>query len=193
MPNVQSVAVFCGAQSGADPACRQAALAFGAALAASGMRLIYGGGRVGLMGAVADGALAAGGVVIGVIPDFLMRLEVAHDGVAEMIVTDSMHTRKRRMFDLADAFVTLPGGIGTFDETIEAITWRQLKLHDKPILIVDVGGSAAALVAMITSAVAAGFARTGLLDMFEVIDGVDAAIERLRQITPAPGGESARL
>jgi uncharacterized protein (TIGR00730 family) len=157
------------------------------------MSLVFGGGRIGLMGAIADAALAAGGRVIGVIPKFLTEWEVAHEGVADMTVTDSMHTRKRRMFDIADAFVTLPGGLGTMDETIEIITWRQLKLHDKPILFCDVKGSAGALVAAIEDAIAHGFAKPEVRRLYEVVDGVPATLRRLACVTGAPGGESARL
>ncbi len=193
MSDVHTVAVFCGAQSGHDPVFHAAATALGRAIAQAGMRLVYGGGRVGLMGAVADGALAGRGEVIGVIPEFLTRWEVAHDGVSEMIITDSMHTRKRRMFELSDAFVSLPGGLGTLDETIEIITWRQLKLHDKPILICDVAGSAAPLLAAIEAAIAAGFAQAGVQELFERTDGVAATIERLGHLRAANGGTAGRL
>ena len=193
MTDVHSVCVFCGASPGTNPAYMAAADAFGRALARAGMRLIYGGGRVGMMGAVADGALAEGGTVIGIIPEFLRRLEVAHDGVAEMVITDSMHTRKRRMFDLADAFVSLPGGLGTFDETIEIITWRQLRLHDKPILLCDIAGAFAPLVATIEAAIAQGFARSEARGLFEVVQGVDATIERVRHLATARGGASSLL
>ena len=193
MPEIKTVAVFCGAQTGNDPAYRAAAEALGHGLADAGIRLIFGGGRVGLMGAVADAALARGGRVEGVIPEFLTQWEVAHEGVAEMTVTDSMHTRKRRMFDLSDAFVTLPGGLGTFDETIEIITWRQLKLHDKPILLCDVKGTAAPFRALIEQAIERGFARPEVRDLFEVLDGVPAVLRRLAVLHGRPGGASARL
>ena len=124
----------------------------------AGIRLVYGGGRIGLMGVMADAALAAGGTVLGVIPEFLTRREVAHEGITELVVTASMHSRKQRMFEAADAFVSLPGGLGTLDETIEIITWRQLGLHAKPILICDVAGSAAPFLATIEAAIAADFA-----------------------------------
>ena len=127
----------------------------------AGIRLVYGGGRIGLMGVMADAALAAGGTVTGVIPEFLTRREVAHAGITELIVTDSMHSRKQRMFEAADAFISLPGGLGTLDETIEIITWRQLGLHAKPILICDVAGSAAPFLATIEAAIAADFADPG--------------------------------
>jgi uncharacterized protein (TIGR00730 family) len=193
MAEIKTVAVFCGAQAGDDPAYRAAAEALGRGLAQAGMTLVFGGGRIGLMGAVADAALAAGGRVVGVIPEFLTLWEVAHEGVADMTVTDSMHSRKRRMFDLSDAFVTLPGGLGTFDETIEIITWRQLKLHDKPILLCDVKGSSGALVATIEDAIARGFARSDVRRLYEVVEGVPAVLDRLAAVTGAPGGASALL
>jgi uncharacterized protein (TIGR00730 family) len=193
MADVHSVAVFCGSQAGNAPVFRTAAAAFGRALAQAGMRLIYGGGRVGLMGAVADAALGAGGTVIGVIPEFLTRWEVAHEGVAELIVTDSMHSRKRRMFELADVFVSFPGGLGTLDETIEIITWRQLKLHDKPILICDIAGSAGPLMAMVDATIAAGFARSDARQLFELVSGVTATMDRLRHLATIRGGATALL
>jgi uncharacterized protein (TIGR00730 family) len=193
MPDVHSVAVFCGSQAGNAPVFRTAAAEFGRALAEAGMRLIYGGGRVGLMGGLADAALGAGGTVIGVIPEFLTRWEVAHEGVAELIVTDSMHSRKRRMFELADVFVSFPGGLGTLDETIEIITWRQLKLHDKPILICDIAGSAGPLMAMVEAAIIAGFARSDARQLFELVSGVSATMERLRHLATIRGGATALL
>lgn len=193
MADIHTVAVFCGSASGTNPAHREAALEFGRGLAEAGMRLVYGGGRIGLMGAVAEGAIAAGGTVVGVIPDFLMRREVANEDIADLEVTDSMHTRKRRMFDLADAFVTLPGGLGTFDETFEILTWRQLQLHDKPILICDVAGSAAALVGVIEAAITGGFARSDVRGLYEVTQGVAATLARLRQLATVKGGASALL
>jgi uncharacterized protein (TIGR00730 family) len=130
---------------------------------------------------------------VGVIPEFLTRWEVAHNELSEQIVTDSMHSRKRRIFELSDAFVSLPGGLGTFDETIEIITWRQLKLHDKPILVCDVAGSAAPLMAAIEAAIATGFARADTRALFERTDGIQATIARLRQLRAAHGGAAALL
>ena len=193
MPDIQSVAVFCGSRPGKDPACRRAAEALGDGLARAGKTLIYGGGRVGLMGAVADAALKAGGHVIGVIPSFLTRTEVAHPGVSELIVTETMHTRKTRMFELADAFVSMPGGLGTFDETIEIITWRQLGLHDKPLLICDVAGSAGPLLAMLESAIASGFAEPDIRKLYKKVDGVAALIGKLGRMTMAGPGEAALI
>ena len=193
MQGIHSVAVFCGSKSGTDPAFAAGAQALGHGLATSGMRLVYGGGRVGLMGAVADAALAAGGEVLGVIPQFLTRLELAHTGLATLTVTDSMHSRKQLMFAEADAFVALPGGLGTMDETVEIITWRQLGLHDKPILLCDIAGSAAPLLAAIEAAIDRGFATARTRELFEVTDGVAPLLERLRVLPLGGAAPEARL
>jgi hypothetical protein len=187
-----SVAVFCGSSFGTDPAFRAAAEALGAGLARAGFRLVYGGGRVGLMGVMADAALAAGGEVLGVLPDFLRTAELAHDGLTRLEVTDSMHTRKRRMFELSDAFVSFPGGIGTLEETIEILTWRQLGLHARPILICDIAGAAAPLLGAIEGTIARGFATEALRTCYEVAEGVPALLARLAGLRHAPqaaGGE----
>ncbi len=180
MPSIRSVAVFCGASTGNAAHFTEAARALGHGIALAGMRLIYGGGRVGLMGEVADAAVQAGGTVIGVIPDFLTRREVAHDDISELIVTPDMHTRKRRMFELSDAFISFAGGLGTLDETFEILTWRQLKLHDKPVLICDVHGAAGPLLATIEGAIAMGFARPDIRALYDVRRGVPAALDWLR-------------
>ena len=191
MPAIRSVAVFCGAHAGSLPAYRQAAETLGRGLADAGIRLVFGGGRVGLMGALADAALAAGGEVVGVIPEFLTRLEVAHQRVDRLVISDSMHARKQRMYELSDAFVMLPGGIGTYDETIEVITWRQLRLHDKPILLCDVAGSAEPLLAALEGAIERGFAAPQTRRLYEVVAGVEAVLERLSELAAAPGGAAA--
>lgn len=193
MSAIHSVAVFCGSQSGSDPAFAASARDFGKGLATCGMRLVYGGGRVGLMGAVADAALEAGGEVLGVIPEFLARREVAHTGVTGLVTTDSMHSRKQLMFREADAFVSLPGGLGTLDETIEIITWRQLGLHDKPILLCDIAGSAAPLLAAIESAISLGFASAHARNLFEVIVGVEPLLQKLCTLPRAAAVPSDRL
>jgi hypothetical protein len=131
--------------------------------------------------------------VTGVIPEFLTRREVAHSGISELIVTDSMHSRKQRMFELSDAFVSLPGGLGTLDETIEIITWRQLGLHDKPVLICDVEGSARPLLAAIEAAIANGFAAPSARQLIEVMPGVPATLERLIGADVGVNGEVSRL
>ncbi len=193
MPEIGTVAVFCGAQPGNDPVYREAARALGRGLARAGITLVFGGGSIGLMGAVADAVLRGGGKAVGVIPDFLERREVAYSASSELVVTDSMHTRKRRMFDQADAFVSLPGGLGTLDETIEIITWRQLGLHDKPILLCDVAGSTAPLLGAIEAAIVSGFAQPEVRRLYEVTDGVDPLLERLESLTAQPAAASARL
>ena len=193
MSDVHTVAVFCGSRFGDNLAWRQSASDFGRGLARAGMRLVYGGGRIGLMGALADAALAAGGTVIGIIPEFLQRREVAHEGVSETILTDSMHTRKRRMFELADAFVCLPGGLGTFDETFEILTWRQLELHDKPIVLCNVDGAYTPLIAMIDASITQGFTPSSARQLFEVTDSVPETLARLSQLATARGGAAALL
>lgn len=192
MTAINSLAVFCGSRVGINPAYAEAGRVLGIGLARAGIRLVFGGGRIGIMGVVADAVLAAGGEVLGVIPEFLTQWEVAHDRVTELVVTDSMHTRKQRMYEEADAFLIMPGGLGTFDETLEIITWRQLRLHDKPIFLCDVAGSVAPLVAAIDHAIAQGFATPASRDLFEVIEGVPAVLELLRRV-PAGVGGSAEL
>ncbi|MBW4023076.1 MAG: TIGR00730 family Rossman fold protein [Proteobacteria bacterium] len=179
MPAIKAVTVFGGASAGHDPICRETATALGRGMAEAGITVITGGGSIGMMGAVADGALGAGGQVIGIIPDFLARREVAHTKVSEMIVTDSMHSRKRRMFEMSDAFVTLPGGLGTMDETFEIITWRQLDLHAKPVIICDVGGWAQPFLALIDALIGQGFAPRHARRFFEVLTSAEAIVDRL--------------
>lgn len=193
MPHIHSVAVFCGSRVGNDPRYREAAQALGRGLAEAGIKLVYGGGGIGLMGVVADAVLRAGGSVHGVIPEFLTRREVAHASIAKLDVTNSMHSRKQRMFELSDAFISLPGGMGTLDETIEILTWRQLHLHAKPILICDVAGSAKPLLAAIEAAVAAGFAGAEVHELYEVFKDVPAMIEHLTRMHPVAQSEVARL
>jgi len=182
MPAIKAVTVFGGAASGHNPVCRETAIALGRGLAEAGITVIFGGGSIGMMGAVANGALDAGGEVIGIIPDFLARREAAHTAVTEMIVTDSMHSRKRRMFELSDAFVTLPGGLGTLDETFEMITWRQLDLHSKPIIICDVGGWAEPFLALIDALVAQGFVPSHARRFYEVLHSAEAVVARLTEL-----------
>ncbi len=188
---IRSVAVFCGSRFGVDPVFHAASEALGHGIAAAGWRLVYGGGRVGLMGVVADAALANGAAVLGVIPEFLQRREVAHGGVGEMVVTGTMHERKTLMFDAADAFVTMPGGLGTFDETIEITTWRQLGLHDKPVLICNVAGWADPYLRMIDQAVQDGFAGPQTAALYEVLPDVPAVLARLTGLHASTAAEIA--
>ena len=140
MSEIRKVCVYCGSSPGTDPAYVKAAEAFGRILAEAKVGLVYGGGALGLMGALAYSVLDHGGQVTGIIPDFLMSRERALRGTHELIVTDDMHERKRKMFDMADAFVTLPGGVGTLEEVVEQITWMQLGRHKKPILLANING-----------------------------------------------------
>ncbi len=135
-----SICVYCGSSFGTDPAFREAAEALGTAIGKAGYRLVYGGGAVGLMGVVAQATLAAGGTVLGIIPQFLVDREVMLPDVTELVVTADMHERKRLMYEAADAFVALPGGIGTLEELVEQLTWAQLGRHAKPIVLADIGG-----------------------------------------------------
>jgi uncharacterized protein (TIGR00730 family) len=182
-----AVTVFCGSSPGVDPAYAAAAAGFGDGLAKAGMNLVFGGGNVGLMGVVAGAALGAGAHVTGIIPDFLRQREVEFPGLSELIVTDSMHTRKRRLFALADAFVVLPGGLGTYDETIEILTWKQLGQHAKPILLVDVLGWAGPFVAMVARTIETGFAKPEVRGLFEVVPDVAAALARLEALRAGGG------
>ena len=186
MAEIKSICVFCGSSSAVAETHKDAARRFGAILAENGVRLIYGGGRVGLMGLVADGAAQAGGEVIGVIPDFLERIEVGNREISELVVTDSMHARKAKMYELADAFVTLPGGLGSLDETFEVITWTQLKLSAKPFVVVNIDGYWQPLLALIDHVVAAGFAKPANRDILQVVDHVEAVLPALRAIERAP-------
>ena len=186
MAEIKSICVFCGSSSEVAETHKDAAQRFGAILAENGVRLIYGGGRVGLMGLVADGAAQAGGEVIGVIPNFLERIEVGNREISELVVTDSMHARKAKMYELADAFVTLPGGLGSVDETFEVITWTQLKLSAKPFVVVNIDGYWQPLLALIDHVIAAGFARPANRDILQVVDDVEAVLPALRAIERAP-------
>jgi len=156
---MKSVCVYCGSSIGARPVYAQQAAALGTRLASEGLALVYGGGNVGLMSVVADAALAAGGEVIGVIPEQLVGWEVAHTGLTRLEIVATMHERKARMFDLSDAFVALPGGFGTLDEMFEMLTWRQLGLGDKPCAFLDVDGYFAPLMAMLDRMLREGFLR----------------------------------
>jgi uncharacterized protein (TIGR00730 family) len=181
---MKRVCVFCGASPGNDPVYRQAAEALGALLARQGLVLVYGGGNVGLMGTVADAVLSAGGGVIGVIPGFLQSREVAHVGLSELHVVDSMHERKARMAELSDAFLVLPGGFGTFEEFFEILTWSQLGLHQKPIAFVNVKGYYDLLIRFLDSAVQAGFVSPAARAL--VIESRDPAraLAQLRSFEP---------
>lgn len=174
MPDLRALCVFCGASEGRDPGYREAAAALGRLAARRGTAIVFGGGRVGLMGSLADAALAAGGEVIGVIPEHLMAREVGHRGLTRLEVVESMHLRKARMCALAEAFCVLPGGLGTLDETIEIITWKQLGLHDKPVVFLSHNGYWDPLLALIRHKTQEGFVRPGARPLFEVVETAEA-------------------
>ncbi|MDZ4685214.1 MAG: TIGR00730 family Rossman fold protein [Planctomycetaceae bacterium] len=174
-----NVCVFSGSSVGNRADYRTAAEAFGRTLASTRRRLIYGGGAIGLMGAMADAALAASGEVIGVIPSFLSLREIRHDGLTTLHVVPSMHARKALMAELSDAFVALPGGLGTFDELCEILTWSQLGLHAKPVGLLNVLGYFDPLVTQIERAVADGFCRPEHRELFVVEADADRLLERL--------------
>jgi uncharacterized protein (TIGR00730 family) len=183
---LQALCVFCGSQTGNNPAYRAAAAALGTALAAHGAALVYGGGRTGLMGAVADAALAEGGEVVGVIPEFLREKELAHAHATEMVVVPDMHTRKRTMFERADAFCILPGGIGTLDEFFEIATWRQLHRHNKPIIVLDVAGYWTHLTALFNNINVHEFGHTGHEELITVVADAMAVIPTVEQELAQP-------
>jgi len=178
---VVNIAVFCGANTGTDPAILQAAQAMGRTIAQRGMGVVYGGGHVGLMGAVADAALETGGKVIGVIPGFMMEKELAHQRLTELIVVGDMHERKMRMHQHSQAVVALPGGFGTMDEVFELLTWRQLGLHTKPIGVLNVNGFYTPLLEQVARMERDGFLHgpTRILNATTVdalLDAVSAAV-----------------
>lgn len=174
-----SLCVYCGSSGAVSEIYRAAAKELGACLADAGIELVFGGGKVGLMGLMADAALAKGGRVTGIIPVGLRDAELAHQGVSELVVVDTMHARKALMAERAGAFAILPGGIGTLDETFETLSWKQLGLHDKPIFLVDVAGYWAPLRALLDRVVDAGFARPATHDLLEVVPTVSALIGKL--------------
>jgi uncharacterized protein (TIGR00730 family) len=185
MPNqLSAVAVYCGSNSGNDPAYAEAAASLGRTLAKRGIRLVYGGGQVGLMGVVADAVMESGGEVYGVITEALVAREVSHRGLARLQVVGTMHERKAAMADAADAFVMLPGGFGTLDEFFEVLTWTQLGIHAKPCGVLDVAGFFAPLRALVDGAVAAGFVHPAHRDMIVADDDPVRLLDRLAAWSP---------
>jgi uncharacterized protein (TIGR00730 family) len=176
---IKNVAVFCASADGVDPAYREAAVDLGSALARCNVGVVYGGAKVGLMQAVAEAALAEGGRVIGVIPTVLVDLEVAHDGLSELHVTDTMHTRKALMSDRSDAFIALPGGFGTFEELFEVLAWQTLKLHAKPILLLNTNGFYDKLLEFLDYCVTQGMLSQQKRDIVLVVSTVEEALRVL--------------
>jgi uncharacterized protein (TIGR00730 family) len=181
---MQSVCVFCGSSFGDKPIYRELAEQLGRTLADRGLTLVYGGGNVGLMGVVADAALGAGGRVVGVIPQALVDWEVAHDGLTELIVVQSMHERKARMAEASDAFIALPGGYGTFEEFCEVLTWSQLGLHRKPCGVLNVEGYYDPLLALFERAVQDRFLAAEQRDLVLADTDVNALLDRIASYQP---------
>jgi hypothetical protein len=184
---VRRVCVFCGSSPGRDPRYAEQAAALARELASRGIGLVFGGGSIGLMGVLADHALAAGAAVTGVIPHGLAARELAHRGVADMRVVPTMHARKALMAELADGFVALPGGMGTLDELFEIVTWSQLGIHRKPVGVLNVAGYYDPLVALLDHAVAGGFVPAGNRGLVIVDDEPGALLDRMAAHEPPPG------
>jgi len=196
MTSFPRVAVFCGSRNGHDPAYAEAARQTGAHLARHGMELVYGGGNIGLMGLVADAALAHGGRVTGVMPDFLLAKEIGHPRLTELIVTTSMHERKMKMAERADAFVALPGGYGTFDELIEILTWAHLGLHRKPVGVLNVQGFYDPLLALVEHGHQHGFIRRkrrARLHTAPTVEELLAAMAAAQKEEAQPSGRAPSL
>ncbi len=185
MSIINSVCVFCGSRKGSDPAYAVAARDFGAVIVEEGCELVYGGGGIGLMGVIAETVLAGGGKVTGVIPDFLTKYEVGNPGVTDLIVVESMHQRKRVMFEKSDGFVILPGGIGSLDETFEIISWKQLQQHSKPVVVLNVNGYWDPFEALIEAIIKGGFGHHKVKELYTVVDNVNDVFPALRS-APEP-------
>ena len=188
MNRFRSLCVYCGSSSRGRESHHQAARRLGALLAESGISLVYGGGRIGMMGIIADEVLRAGGEVIGIIPKFLDRVEVGHTECTRLIVTENMHKRKEKMAELSDGFVILPGGLGTLDETFEILTWKQLQLHDKPVVIADIDGYWKPLIDLIDGMIEENYARPENRALFQVVDSVEEVLPTLEAM-PAFSGD----
>ncbi|WP_343670925.1 TIGR00730 family Rossman fold protein [Chitinophaga sp.] len=185
---MKSITVFCGSSNGTDNIFMEQAFQLGKTLAENNIGLVYGGAKVGLMGAVADGALSAGGSVTGVIPDFLRAKEIAHTGLTELLIVDSMHTRKMKMNELCEGVITLPGGYGTMEEFFEMLTWAQLGLHKKPIGILNTNGYYDAMITLVQTMVDKGFLKETYQDMILISDDIDTLLDKMKNyVAPTVG------
>lgn len=184
MTQLKSLCVFCGSRPGNDPEYALVAKQLARRMAEQNIEFVYGGGSIGIMGILAQEVLDHGGRVTGIIPEFLQKLEVAQNNLTELIITDSMHSRKRTMFERADGFIVLPGGLGTLDETFEILTWKQLRLHDKPIIILDTHDYWQPFQTLVESTIEAGFAHESVRDLYQVAKTSDEVFEALKNITP---------
>ena len=185
MVDIRSLCVYCGSSNRGPEGHKEAARKLGRLMVKQGIRLVYGGGRVGVMGTLADAVLDAGGEVIGIIPRFLDEYEIGHRDVTQLEVVDSMHERKARMAQLSDGFVVLPGGLGTLDETFEIVTWKQLQLHHRPIVVVDLGGYWRPLRELIDAIVHSNYARPENVALLRYVDKIDDVLPALAEM---PGG-----
>ena len=192
MAEIRSLCVYCGSSNRVALPHLEAAFAFGRMIGHAGIELIYGGGRVGLMGRVADGAVVEGGRVTGIIPRHLHEAEVAHEAISELIVVESMHERKMLMAERADAFAVLPGGFGTLDELFEILTWRQLGLHDKPIVMIDLGGYWRPLAALIDRMAAEGFVSAANQRLLRWVERIEDVLPAFADEPPVPPGVASR-
>ncbi len=183
---MRSIVVFCGSSEGNDPEILASANLLGRTLAERNIKLVYGGAKIGVMGKLAQGALTSGGNVIGVIPDFLRRKEVFHQGLTELIVTQNMQQRKLRMHELSDGIIALPGGYGTLEELFEMITWGQLGLHQKPIGILNINGFYDELLKMLRKMVDRQFLKQENYDMLLVDGAIDSLLDRMQNYQPRP-------
>lgn len=182
---LSSVCIYCGSSDLVAHNYKQAAQNIGSEIAKRGLRLVYGGGHVGLMGIVADAALSSGGIVTGIIPEHIKNKEVQHDGLTELLVVPDMHTRKRMMIDRADAFIILPGGLGTLDESFEILTWKKLKLHDKPIIIFNQNGFWDEMLALIKKTVSEAFSQPPDLSLYEEVRTEEELLALLNKLQHA--------
>jgi uncharacterized protein (TIGR00730 family) len=183
---MEAVCVFCGSNVGRNPAYQEAAAAVGTALAKAGLKLVYGGGKIGLMGAVADATIASGGLAAGVMPRALFQREIAHAGLSELHVVETMHERKTKMADLADAFIALPGGAGTLEEFFEQWTWAQLGIHRKPCGLLNVQDYFSPLIAMMQKTVAEGFTGERYFEMLVIETSIEPLLKRFATYSPPP-------
>ncbi len=185
MTEINSLCVYCGSRFGSNENFRLLAGTFGKILAAENIKLVYGGGNVGLMGTIATSTIENGGKVLGIIPSHLHKIEKSHEKITELIVVDNMHQRKRMMFDHSDAFIILPGSIGTLDETIEIITWRQLNLHDKPIILINADNYWDPFLELLDNIVKNEFTVPETLSLFHVVKNPEDVIPLLKKL-PEP-------
>ena len=190
---MKKLCIFTGAANGDDPRFAEAAHQLGQMLASRNLGLVYGGGKSGLMGKIADAVSALDGHTTGIIPKFLEKVEIAHRGLTDLHVTDTMHQRKKMMYDIADGFIIMPGGLGTLDETMEIITWRQLGLHRKPIIIANLYGYWDHMLLLFQNIIDEGFMHHGHTGHFEHVDDMDALADKLDAYFPASHAAASQI